>query len=132
MTECEMSPTELQDAYKFALRASLTAFYGKRESEADQLIAQWWKRATSESDDVRSGMYLHTEALVAAADLARANEVELTEKVRQRYRQILEESTRQALNLHRTLGATQVGTVAPKRTAKKLAVATNVLKHVAG
>ncbi len=115
MTSRQMSPIQLQTAYRMAVQSSLTAFYRKSGDEAKRLVDRWWNRI-SRSSDIESGMYLHSEALATAADLAHTEEVKLTDEVRQRYRRILHDSTRAA--------------IADQQTKKVKAAA--VLKQMAG
>src|SRR6185312_5107401 len=100
MTNPRLNPVQLQTAYRIAVQSSLIAFYRKSDSEAERLVMRWWQRL-SPSEDIQSGMFLHSEALATAADLAHMEEVQLTDSVRQRYRQILRTSTRQALTNQR-------------------------------
>src|SRR6185312_6225476 len=106
MTNPRLNPVQLQTAYRMAVQSSLTAFYRKSDSEAERLVETWWQRL-SPTEDIQSGMFLHSEALATAADLAHMEEIQLTDTVRQRYRQILRISTREALtnqrqDVHRT------------------------------
>jgi len=92
-----MSEQQVQDAYKLAVRSSLMTFYGKSDAEAELLVKAWWVRISS-SSDFASGMYLHTEALGTATDLAKVKEIRVTDLVRKKYLHILEESNRSALH----------------------------------
>jgi len=92
-----MTSTQLQFAYRLAVQNCLVAFYRKSEDESKRLVDAWWRRMSSQTG-LRSAMYLHSEALTTATDLAHADEVSLTDTVRQQYRQIIRESTRLALS----------------------------------
>jgi hypothetical protein len=100
MTSPCLNSVQLQAAYRMAVQSSLIAFYQKSDSEAERLVERWWQRL-SPSEDIQSGMFLHSEALATAADLAHMKEIPLTDTVRQRYRQILRTSTREALTNQR-------------------------------
>jgi len=100
MSSRRMNPTQLQVAYRHAVESSLVTFYRKTEIEAKRLVDDWWRRMSPQSD-IDSQMYLHSEALTVAADLARKDEVELTDSVRQLYRRILQQSTCFALEVRR-------------------------------
>jgi hypothetical protein len=102
MTGRQMTPAQLQTAYRLAVQASLITFYGKASNEAKRLVDSWWQRMSPVSD-IQSGMYLHSEALATAADLAHTQEVQLTDATRQRYRRILHESTRIACDPDRKM-----------------------------
>jgi len=100
MTNPRLNSVQLQTAYRIAVQSSLTAFYQKSDAEAERLVTTWWQRL-SPREDIQSGMFLHAEALATAADLAHMKEIQLTDAVRQRYRQILRTSTREALTKQR-------------------------------
>jgi hypothetical protein len=101
MSVHQMTPIQLQSAYRLAVQSSLVAFYRQSDSQAERLVNDWWNRL-SRVEDIQSEMFLHDEALSTAADLARVQEVKLTDAVRQRYRKILLESTNAALYGKRT------------------------------
>jgi len=92
-----MTSTQLQHAYRLAVQDCLVAFYRKNNAESERLVNAWWKRMSS-GTGISSGMYLHSEALTTATDLAHADEIVLTEETRRRYRAIVREATRLALS----------------------------------
>lgn len=96
MTNPRLNSIQVQTAYRIAVQSSLVAFYQKSDSEAERLVERWWQRL-SPSEDIQSEMFLHSEALATAADLAHTKEIQLTDAVRQRYREILRTSTRKAM-----------------------------------
>ena len=96
MKTSQMTSGQIQAAYKLAVESSLVSFYDVPQREAERLVTQWWSKVSA-SDEVRSGTYLHTEALGTATDLAKAREVELTDEVRRRYVHILEQSSKAAM-----------------------------------
>ncbi|HEY5330116.1 MAG TPA: hypothetical protein VIJ79_09550 [Acidobacteriaceae bacterium] len=100
MIDRHMTPVQLQNAYRLAVQSSLVIFYKKSDDEAKSLVDSWWLRASS-SDDIRSGMYLHSEAIATAADIAHVKEMPVTEEIQQRYYRILHDSTLAALTQKR-------------------------------
>jgi hypothetical protein len=92
-----MTSAQIQLAYRLAVQRCLVVFYFKGEMESERLVDAWWKRLAG-GRGLRSGMYLHSEALTTATDLARAEEVAVTDTVRRSYQEILRESTRLALS----------------------------------
>jgi hypothetical protein len=94
-----MTSAQLQYAYRLAVQDCLVVFYRKSNAESERLVNAWWKRMSA-GTGILSGMYLHSEALTTATDLADTTEVILTEETRQRYRTIIGESTRLALSSH--------------------------------
>jgi hypothetical protein len=100
MTNTRLNSAQLQTAYRITVQSSLIAFYRKSDVEAERLVKSWWQRL-SPSEDIQSGMFLHSEALATAADLAHMKEIQLTDTVRQRYREIIRISTRAALTNQR-------------------------------
>lgn len=89
-----MTPAQIQEAYRLAVESCLVEFYGKTTDSAQALVNRWWKRASSGPDsEIKSGSYLHVEAINIATDLASVDQVQITDSVRKRYAEILRQSS---------------------------------------
>ena len=71
--------------YREAVQEALVSMYGKSEPDSRSLVAGWWKRA-SESGDVKSDLFFHSEPLHVAADIAHVPSIAITPENEKAYR----------------------------------------------
>lgn len=91
MPALHMTRTQEKRFYRNAVQASLETFYGKSRPEATKLVSDWWSRLRS-TKAFESGIFLHSEPLNTAANIADASVIAITEDNRAVYHRLLDES----------------------------------------
>jgi hypothetical protein len=89
--ELHMTRTQEKRFYRNAVQACIEAFYGRSRPEAKQLVRDWWTRLSS-TQSFETGMFLHSEPMNTAANIAGVPVLAITGKNRTAYHRILEES----------------------------------------
>jgi hypothetical protein len=95
-----MTRTQEKRFYRDAVQASLETFYGKSKPEAAKLVREWWTRLSA-TKAFESGIFLHSEPLNTAANIAGVPIIPISGQNRAKYHRILDKS--QDLVLSKTM-----------------------------
>ncbi len=95
-----MTRTQEKRFYRDAVQASLETFYGKSKPEAAKLVRDWWTRLSA-TKAFESGIFLHSEPLNTAANIAGVPIIPISGQNRAKYHRVLDKS--QDLVLSKTM-----------------------------
>lgn len=87
----KMTRAQEKRFYRDAVQASLETFYGKSKPEAMKLVRDWWTRLLV-TKAFESGIFLHSEPINTAANIAGVRVIAITGQNRLRYHRLLDES----------------------------------------
>jgi hypothetical protein len=84
-----LNKTQKRRFYREAVQETLTKLYGKPESVSKQLVSDWWRRI-SDTEEFKSDLFMHSEPLHTAADIARTQTIRITPENEEVYQNILQ------------------------------------------